>query len=77
MTDQVWAHSGWPQGWFSCIDNELGREMWRPCLQLDGIAPGLQIWFNTEAESDEWIRDNVIGKDLWSVDAQRIETENE
>jgi len=47
-------------GWFSDIDET--KDMWQPRLQAGGFCPCIDMWFQTKADCDEFIQDNIIGK---------------
>lgn len=53
-------------GWFSDIDREMtkpdGAPMYQPCVQTSFYCGGLGIWFDTEGESDAFIREEILGK---------------
>lgn len=59
------------QGWFADVDPEeaprRGYE-YQPCLQLEGgICLSFDVWFKTEDECVDYIRTNIIGKQLLST----------
>lgn len=58
--------AGQDEGWFAEFDREASAGVpWRPVLQLDGgHAPDLDIWFASQQECEDWIRDNVIGRGM-------------
>lgn len=51
-------------GWFADVDPDVtsGEHVWQPCLQLEGMCLPIEVWFSTEAECLEFIRENVIGQ---------------
>lgn len=51
------------RGWFGDVDPEAQSDyQWQPCLETGtGHVPCFDVWFATEAECVEWIRENVIG----------------
>jgi hypothetical protein len=51
------------RGWFADVDpDETGEHRWQACLETGtGIVPSVSIWFATEDDCTQWIRDNVLG----------------
>ena len=48
--------------WFADIANDEGDPagMWQPCFETyEGYVPDVEIWFQTEAECQEWIDANL------------------
>lgn len=53
------------RGWFADIDGEAEPGYpWQPCLQLDGMCLSFGVWFATEHECVDFIKSNVLGRDL-------------
>jgi hypothetical protein len=48
------------RGWFADQDDENGG-MWRPYFQTDGVCAGIELWFDTEAECDQFIDEELVG----------------
>jgi hypothetical protein len=62
-------------GWFAeeCTDAPHAGFTWRAVLQLPGlVVPTDGLWFDTEAECLDFIRDDIIGQGLFP--ARRTET---
>jgi hypothetical protein len=56
------------RGWFADLDESATDDFrWAPHLQADGVIPSLDIWFRTEDECMDWIRENVIGRGLFDA----------
>lgn len=57
-----------PRGWFADIDEDTGPSdpyRWQPCLETGaGHIPCFSVWFATEDECTQWIRENVLGVGL-------------
>jgi hypothetical protein len=58
------------RGWFADYDDDQDSDWhgkWRPYLQLDGMCfPLADIGFYSEADCDQFIRDDILGKGLLS-----------
>lgn len=56
------------RGWFADYDDDQDSDWhgkWRPYLQLDGMCfPLADIGFYSEADCDQFIRDDILGKGL-------------
>lgn len=53
--------------WFADFDDEadIPPYVWQPCLETGhGHIPTIDVWFQSKAICEEWIRENVIGAEL-------------
>jgi hypothetical protein len=53
-----------PTGWFADIDPDVDHR-WQPCLQLGGWCPSMPVWFKSEQECLDFIRDEIIGQGMY------------
>lgn len=58
-------------GWFADVpavdewaDAPSPESPWRPYLQLDGIRVSMNVWFRTEDDCTQFIREEVLGKGM-------------
>lgn len=60
------------RGWLADWDDDQAsyadsKYAWRPMLQIDGMTVTCDgPWFATEAECERFIRDEIIGRRMWS-----------
>lgn len=53
------------KGWYAdLLEEGRNKGRWQPVLQVEGWAPGLEVYCRTEEECVQWIRENVLGKPL-------------
>jgi hypothetical protein len=52
--------------WFADVDREaVAPYVWQPCLETEtGHIPCFEVWFRTERECEDWIRQFVVGAPL-------------
>ena len=51
------------RGWFADISSDEGMEdRWQPHIQCEGVCPSLDVWFETEEDCNQFIREQIIGK---------------
>lgn len=52
-------------GWFADIDNEGDDPAtWQPVLAYDGGCVAVSVWFHSERECLDFIRDVIVGKGM-------------
>lgn len=66
VCDLAYGRNAPARGWFADIDEEAtGAHRWQACLETGtGIVPSISIWFATEEDCLQWIRENVLGVGL-------------
>lgn len=54
-----------PTGWFAdTTESETASMLWHPILQLPGICVPMEIWFETEADCEDFIRREILGQPM-------------
>lgn len=54
-----------PRGWFAHVDEDRDpgdRFLWQPNVQVSGAIFPLPVWFDTEADCEEFIRSHLVGQ---------------
>lgn len=55
------------EGWFADLADEEERDPrcpWQPFLQISGCCFPLPVWFASEEDCMEFIRDDIVGRGL-------------
>lgn len=59
------------QGWFADVadlvtleENPGLHRLWQPCLQLDGVVHSFDVWFESRAACEAYIRDEILGQGM-------------
>ena len=42
-------------------DPDFASSPWRPVLQCTAFAPSMSVWFETQAQCEQFIRDEILG----------------
>ena len=57
----------YPTGWFADLaaeDERVESAPWQPFLQIPGSCVGMTIWFQTEADCEDFIRREILGQPM-------------
>jgi hypothetical protein len=49
-----------PDGWFARKSDEQPSFPWQACLRFDGVVYPLELWFSSEADCLDCIRDEIV-----------------
>lgn len=59
------------RGWFADVDTDAtGDFIWQPCVQTDADCLDIEIWFDSKAACEDYIRDHIAGLGMYDEETR-------